>query len=222
MKDRVGKAVFWVGWSKGFVQIISFVSTLYVARLLNPNDYGLMAMTAIWVGMLAIVTEMGLSAVVIQFKDLDERELNLCFWSAVGMAGVGYAALYAAAPAIADWFAVPMICEILRVVSLTLPLTAAKIVPDGLLRKTLALDKTSQAEILSVAVAIPTQIAMANAGYGVWALVAGTLIMPFVQTVLTFIFSAWRPGIRMGSGRARALLNFGSAKLGGSISWAIY
>ncbi|THJ19426.1 MAG: lipopolysaccharide biosynthesis protein [Nitrospira sp. CG24E] len=222
MKDRIGKAVFWVGWSKGFVQFLSFLSTLYIARLLSPNDYGLLAMTAIWVGTLAIVTEMGLSAVVIQFKDLDERELNLCFWGAVGMAGVGYGVLYAAAPWIADWFGVPMICEILRVVSLTLPLTAIRIIPDGLLRKALALDKTSQAEILSVALAIPVQVAMASAGFGVWALVTGTLLMPVIQTVCTFKFSAWRPGIRMGSARGREILNFGSAKLGGSISWAVY
>lgn len=222
MKDRIGKAVFWVGWSKGFVQFLSFVSTLYIARLLSPNDYGLMAMTGIWVGALAIVTEMGLSAVVIQFKDLDDRELNLCFWGAVGMAAAGYGVLYAAAPAIADWFAVPMLCEILRVVSLTLPLTAVKIIPDGLLRKALALDKTSRAEIVSVAVAIPVQVAMASAGFGVWALVTGTLLMPLIQSVMIFKFSAWRPGIRIGSARARAILNFGSAKLGGSISWAIY
>jgi O-antigen/teichoic acid export membrane protein len=222
MKDRIGKAVFWVGWSKGFVQFISFLSTLYIARLLSPNDYGLMAMTAIWVGALAIVTEMGLSAIVIQFKDLDERELNLCFWSAVGMAAVGYGVLYVAAPTIADWFGVPMICEILRVVSLTLPLTAAKIIPDGLLRKALALDKTSRAEILSVAVAVPVQVAMASAGFGVWALVTGTLLMPLVQSVITFKLSAWRPGLKMGSPRTRAILNFGSAKLGGSISWAVY
>lgn len=222
MKDRIGKAVFWVGWSKGFVQFISFLSTLYIARLLSPNDYGLMAMTAIWVGALAIVTEMGLSAIVIQFKDLDERELNLCFWSAVGMAAVGYGVLYVAAPTIADWFGVPMICEILRVVSLTLPLTAVKIIPDGLLRKALALDKTSRAEILSVAVAVPVQVGMASAGFGVWALVTGTLLMPLVQSVITFKLSAWRPGLKMGSPRARAILNFGLAKLGGSISWAVY
>lgn len=214
--------MFWVGWSKGFVQFLSFVSTLYIARLLSPNDYGLMAMTGIWVGTLAIVTEMGLTAVVIQFKNLDDRELNLCFWAALGVAGSGYGALYAAAPAIATWFEVPALCEVLRAVSLTLPLNAVRIVPDALLRKALALDKTSRAEILSVAVAIPVQVAMAIAGYGVWALVAGTLLMPIVQGVVTFILSAWRPGLRMGSTRARALLNFGSAKLGGSVGWAIY
>ena len=222
MKNRIRKAVFWIGWSKGFVQFFSFLCTLYIARLLSPNDYGLMAMTGIWVGTLAILTEMGLSAVVIQFKNLDDRELNLCFWGALGMAGVGYAVLYAAAPAIADWFGAPMLCEVLRVVSLTLPLTAVRIIPDGLLRKALLLDKTSQVEILSVAVTIPVQVAMASASFGVWALVAGTLLMAFMQCVLTFKFSAWRPGMRIGSGRARAILNFSSAKLGGSICWAIY
>ena len=107
MKNRIAKAVFWVGWSKGFVQFLSFLSTLYIARLLDPSDYGLMAMTGIWVGTLALLVEMGLGAAVIQFKNLDERELHLCFWGTLITAIVGYLLLYAAAPAIAEWFGVP-------------------------------------------------------------------------------------------------------------------
>jgi O-antigen/teichoic acid export membrane protein len=222
MKDRIAKAVFWVGWSKGFVQFLSFLSTLYIARLLDPNDYGLMAMTGIWVGSLALLVEMGLGAAVIQFKNLDERELNMCFWGTLVTAIVGYLLLYAAAPAIADWFGVPLLCQVLRVVSLTLPLTAVRIVPDSLLRKALSLDKTSQAEIVSVGIALPVQVILATSGTGVWTLVTGMLLMAFIQSLLTFKFSSWRPGIRMGSLRLKAILGFSSAKFGGSICWAVY
>lgn len=222
MKDRIAKAVFWIGWSKGFVQFLSFLCTLYIARLLNPNDYGLMAMTGIWVSTLALLVEMGLGAAVIQFQNLDERELNMCFWGTLGTAIAGYILLYAAAPAIADWFGVPMLCEVLRVVSLTLPLTAVRIIPDSLLRKALALDKTSQAEIVSVVVALPVQVMMAASGSGVWTLVTGMLLMAFIQSLLTFKFSSWRPGIRMGSIRLKVILGFSSARLGSSLCWATY
>lgn len=222
MKDRIAKAVFWIGWSKGFVQFLSFLGTLYIARLLNPNDYGLLAMTGIWVSTLALLVEMGLGAAVIQFQNLDERELNMCFWGTLGTAIAGYLLLYAAAPAIADWFGAPMLCDVLRVVSLTLPLTAVRIVPDSLLRKALALDRTSQAEIVSVVVALPVQVMMAASGTGVWTLVTGMLLMAFTQSLLTFKFSSWRPGIRMGSPRLKAILGFSSARLGASFCWAVY
>jgi O-antigen/teichoic acid export membrane protein len=222
MKDRIAKAVFWIGWSKGLVQLLSFLSTLYIARLLTPNDYGLVAMTGIWVGSLTLLVEMGLGSAVIQFQNLDERELNMCFWGTLGTAIAGYLLLYAAAPAIADWFGIPLFCEVLRVVSLTLPLTAVRIIPYSLLRKALALDKTSQAEIVSVVVSVPVQVMMAALGCGVWTLVTGMLLMAFTQSLVTFKFSSWRPGIRMGSLRLKAILGFSSVRLGGNVCWAVY
>jgi O-antigen/teichoic acid export membrane protein len=222
MKDRIAKSVFWIGWVKGLIQILAFLSTLYVARLLHPNDYGLLALTGIWIGSLALLIEMGLGAAVVQFRALDERELNICFWLTLGVASAAYWALYVAAPLIAAWFATPMLTEVLRVVSFILPLTAVRIVPDGLLRKSLSLDRVSQAEILSVVVTIPVQVGMASAGAGVWTLVTGMLLMAFVQSLVTFFFSGWWPGLRMGSGRLKAILSFSSAKLGNNLCWVVF
>src|SRR2546428_1418853 len=107
MKDRIAKCVFWIGWSKGFLQTISFISTLLMARLLNPNDYGLIALSGIWIGSLTLLAEMGLGATIVQFRDLDERELNFCFWLTLGASLIGYGLLYAVAPLIAWWFGTP-------------------------------------------------------------------------------------------------------------------
>ena len=143
MKERIAKSVFWMGWSKGVVQVCAFLSTVLVARLLDPSDFGLIALTGIWIGSLTLLAEMGLGAIIVQFRDLDDRELNCCFWIAFGASLVGYGLLNAAAPMIAWWFGTPMLTEVLRVVSLTLPLTGLRIVPDSLLRKSLALDRVS-------------------------------------------------------------------------------
>src|SRR5437773_5169250 len=171
MKDRIAKSVFWMGWSKGVVQICAFLSTVLVARLLDPSDFGLIALSGVWIGSLTLLAEMGLGATIVQFRDLDDRELNFCFWLTLGTAIVGYCLLYTVARLIAWWFGTPMLTEVLRVVSLTLPLTGLRMVPDGLLRKSLILDRVSQAEILSVLVAIPVQLGLALGGSGVWALV---------------------------------------------------
>ncbi len=222
MRDRIARSVFWMVWSRGGVQILSFVGTLMVARLLSPRDYGLMALAGIWIGSIELLAEMGLGAAVVQFRDLDDRELNACFWVTMGVASLAYGALSMAAPAIAAWFAAPALTEVLRVAGLTLPLVAIRVVPDGLLRKRLALDKISQAEIVAGVITIPVTVGLAWAGAGVWALVAGALSLPLVQTVVTFCFAHWRPGLQVTGPRIREILRYSVATLGARVSWAVF
>lgn len=214
MKDRIAKSVCWLVWSRGGLQLLSFTSTILVARLLHPSDYGLMALVGIWTIPITLIAEMGLGAAIVQFRDMGDRELNACFWLAMGLSGIGYLALYVAAPTVALWFAAPKLSHILRVAGLTLPLTAVRIVPDSLLRKHLALDKISQAEIASAVGTIPVMLGLALAGAGVWALVAGALTGPMIQSVATFWLMPWRPGLRVGGGRFREVVRYSLATLG--------
>lgn len=222
MQDRIARSLVWVVWSRGVVQVVSFASTLVVARLLIPEDYGVMALASMWTYMVSLVAELGLGAVILQFRDLDERELNACFWLTLGVAGFGYVVLYAAAPAIGAWFATPTLSAVLRALGLMLPLVALRTVPESLLRKQLELDKVSKGEIASAVVAIPVVLGTAWAGGGVWALVVGALIAPLVQGTMTFWFVRWSPGLRVGGSRLQRLIRFGLAALGARFCWAVY
>jgi teichuronic acid exporter len=222
MHARLARSVFWIIWSKGAGQIVSFLTVLLVARLLSPGDYGLMALAGIWTGAVTLISEMGLGAAIIQFRDVDDAELNACFWLTMASATAGYVVLYGAAPAIAAWFSSPRLADVLRVIGLTLPLLAARVIPDSLLRKRLAFDRLSQADIAAVALNIPVVLGLALAGAGVWALVAGALTMTLVQGVWVFWFARWRPGFRIGGARLPALLRYSIATLGSRLSWAAY
>lgn len=222
MKERIAKSVFWIAWSRGGLQLLSFFTTLLVARLLNPSDYGLMALVSIWTGTIYLLAEMGLGTAIIQFPDLEDSELNSCFWVTMGSAGLGYLALYAAAPAIAAWFRAPLLPDVLRVAGVSLLLVAVRVVPDSLLRKQLSLDKVSQAGVAAAVVTMPVVLTLAWWGVGVWALVAGVLLMPLVQGIVSFWFVRWWPGFRLGSRRLKEVLSYSLATLGGKLSWAIY
>lgn len=222
VKDRVARSVFWVVWSRGVVQLISFVSTIVVARLLSPTDYGLMALAGIWSYTIALLAELGLGPAIVQFRDLDDRELNTCFWLIIGTTALGYLVLYAAAPGIAAWFNSPMLAPVLRVVGLNLLLVAARTVPDSLLRKRLELDRISQAEIVAVLVTTPVVLSLAWSGAGVWALVTGSLVMPLTQNIVCFWFARWRPGLRVGSRRLVEILRYSVAALGARVSWVVF
>jgi O-antigen/teichoic acid export membrane protein len=222
MKEQIAKSVFWMVWSRGGIQFLSFVSTLVVARLLSPSDYGLMALAGIWTGTIAMLAEMGLGAAIIQFRDVDERELNACFWLTLSVTSLGYCALYAAAPSIAAWFGSPRLSQVLRIAGLSLPLMAVRLVPDALLRKELKLDKIARAEILSATVIIPVMLGLAWSGAGVWALVTGTLLQALAQDAVIIWFQPWKPGLRIGSTRLREIIRYSGATLGARLGWALY
>jgi O-antigen/teichoic acid export membrane protein len=70
MRSRVARATVWVVWARGVLQGISFVSTLVLARLLSPEDFGLFALVAVWTGVIALVAELGLGDTIVQFRNL--------------------------------------------------------------------------------------------------------------------------------------------------------
>ncbi len=222
MKDRIAKSVFWLFWSRGVIQVVSFASTLVVVRIISPSDYGLMALASVWTGVLLMITEFGLSAAIVQFRELMPSELNFCFWSTMCISFAAYAGLFAAAPFIATWFDSPPLEAILRVVALVMPLYAVHLVPDGLLRKLLEFDKVSYAEMISSTVTIPVVFLMAWYGFGVWALVAGSLTKPIVRGLVIFWFVDWRPGLTIKGGRLTEILRFSIASFGSRALWAVY
>lgn len=222
VKERIIQSVRWLVWSRGVAQTVSFVSTLLVARLLSPGDYGLMALATIWTSTLVLVAELGLGGAIIQFPHLEEGELNACFWLTMAMAGAGYAGLYAGAPAIASWFGTPKLSDVLPVVALTLPLTALRVVPEGLLRKRLEIDKVSRAEVAGVLVTLPLVLGLAWLGMGVWALVAGSLVLALVQLLAVSWYVRWRPGLHLGSTRLTAILRYSLTTLGVRAGWTAY
>ena len=222
MKERITKSIFWMVLSRGGVQAISLVTTLFIARLLSPEDYGLMALAGIWVFTISLLSEMGLGAAVIQFRDLDQRELNACFWLTLIIGVVGYGTLYAAAPAIASWFATPRLTDVLRVVGLALPLLSMRVVPDGLLRQRLALDRISQIEMAAALITIPVAVILAWSGAGVWTLVAAQLVQQMCQTLSMFYLVEWRPGVHIGSARLHKILRFSGTVTGTRLAWAAF
>src|SRR5436309_3446982 len=135
MKEKIAKSVFWLVWTGVGLQILSLLSAMFVARLLDPSDYGIMAVAGIFTSTIALLVELGLGAAIVQFRDLEEEELNACFWFAISIAGVAYVLLFLAAPAMATWFGIPVLCKVLRVLGLMFPFAAVGVVPDGLLRK---------------------------------------------------------------------------------------
>jgi O-antigen/teichoic acid export membrane protein len=221
LKARVARSIFWLAWSRGVVQLLSFATTILVARILVPADYGVMALASVFTGVAGLLAEMGLGRAIIQFRDLDRRELDTCFWITMTLAMIAYAVLSLGAPIIARWFGVPRLADVLPVLALVLPLTACSLVSDSLLRKRLALDRISQAEIIGGVVALPVMLGCAISGLGVWTLVVGSLASLVIKDLVTFAFAPWFPGLRIGGERAKEMLHFALTTLGIATMWGL-
>jgi O-antigen/teichoic acid export membrane protein len=221
MRARVARSMFWIAWSRGALQLLTFATTLFVARILVPADYGVMALATSFTAHAGMLAEMGLGSAIIQFRDLSRRELDTCFWITMTLAMVCFATLFLGASAIARWLAVPTLADVLPVLSLVLPLTACRVVSDSLLRKRLALDRVSQAEVIGAVVTLPTTIGCALAGLGVWTLVIGYVVGPAVRSAATFAFAPWLPGFRIGGERVKDVVRFSLSTLGIRFMWSL-
>jgi teichuronic acid exporter len=220
--ERVIRSVVYLLGSRIVLQGLSFVSTVLVARWLDPEDYGLMAIAGIFVAMINMLTELGVGAALIQFKDVSDAELNTAFWLTVAAAVLAYMVLYALAPWLSVFFAIPRLTVVLRITGLAAVLTVLRIVPESLLRKRLRLDRLSVAEVISTGATIPLTMGLAYGGAGVWALVAGSATAWLIQASCTFAFARWWPGRQVGSRRLRHLVRYSGAVLGSRLAWTAY
>jgi O-antigen/teichoic acid export membrane protein len=221
LRTRVARSIFWLAWSRGVVQLLSFATTVLVARILVPADYGVMALAGIFITTAGMLAEMGLGGAIVQFRDLEKRDLNTCFWITVTLAIIAYVVLALGASHIAGWFAVPGLAEVLPVLALGLPFNACSVVSASLLRKRLALDRISQAEIIGAVVTLPVMLYCARAGFGVWTLVIGSLVGWVIRSVVILAFAPWLPGLRIGGERAKEVLDFSVTTLGVTLLWAL-
>ena len=129
--------------------------------MLDPSDFGVMALAGIWTTIVIALSEMGLGAAIIQFQDLTKQELNICFWITFLVSLTCYGILYFLAPSLGVWFDSPRLPFVLQVLGLIFPLIALGLVPESLLRKQMLLNYVSQAEMIATLLTIMTMVGLA-------------------------------------------------------------
>ncbi len=177
---RVLTGFAWQGASKIVVQSVSWVGTIVVARLLEPADYGVVAVAGVFIVMLNMVMEMGLSQGLVQKTEVSQEEEDAVFWLGMLLGISLYGLLFLCAPAISRFYEMPLLASVLRVGGLILIIGSIKAVPMAMVMRRLdfrfrALREMSASLAGSIAV-----IALAFGGAGVWSLVMGSLVQTAV------------------------------------------
>ena len=176
IRARVMSALRWSAAARFLGQLFSWTVTILVIRQLSPGDYGLMAMSMVVVSFLILLNTLGLDAVLVQQKNLPEQARRQIFTLVIVTNLVFFVLLLCAAPWIADFYGEPRLVLILQVLSLQFPLLIFETLPQSALERDIEFAGRSVVELLTMVLGSVCTLMLALAGYGVWALVWGTLV----------------------------------------------
>lgn len=164
-------------------QIVTWAITLVVIRLLKPADYGLLAMATVFIAFLTMFSEFGLGAALVQKTKLNDRILRQAF-GMILVINLSLAALLAlAAPLIGVFYTEPRVVPVIRVLALQFVLAAFSVIPDAQLQRRMEFRNRSLLDLSSTVLGSFTTLIMAYAGWGVWALVAGSVLSQTLRTI---------------------------------------
>lgn len=199
------------------MQAVQVTITAFLARLLTPDDFGLVAIAGVFTGLAAVVGEWGLGAAIIQRKEVDQARLSTSFWFSFGSGGVWSVLLLWGA----DWIGRAMgqeaLAPVVRVLAVGCVIGALGTVHRALLNKHLHFKRMALSEVMGVCAWGITALWMAWRGWGVWSLVVGELARGGVSTVAVWTFARWWPSWVMAWRGFRSLFSFGAQLTGGSL-----
>ena len=183
----------WTALQKYSTMFIGFISGIILARLLTPYDYGCIGMLSIFMVLAEAFIDGGFGSALIQKKQPTQEDYSTIFWWNISMAVLMYAILFVSAPAIARFYNIPLLCDVLRVQGLVLFIYAFNIVQRNQLRKKLNFKLLSIVTITTSVTSLVVTIFMAYRGFGVWALVVQNLITAAIPAIVFWFFVKWRP-----------------------------
>lgn len=183
----------WTALQKYSTMFIHFISGIILARLLTPFDYGCIGMLSIFMVLAEAFIDGGFGQALIQKKRPTQQDYSTIFFWNLGMAVVMYVVLFFSAPAIARFYDIPLLSDVLRVQGVILFIYAFNIIQRNQLRKKLNFKLLSIITIATSLIALGITIYMAYKGYGVWALVAQHIITSAIPALVFWFYVKWRP-----------------------------
>ena len=210
-KTKIG--LLWSSVERFSNQGIQFLFSIVLARLLTPEDYGIVAMVVIFFAIAQTFVDSGFSSAIVRKKDRTESDLSTCFYFNI-FVGLGfYILLFLCSPFIADFYDQPILSPIVKISGLTVLINSLCIVQQA--QFTIRIDFKTQAKITLTSTVISgiLGILLAYLGYGVWALVWQGVTGSFVRMILFWILSKWRPRESFSKDSFHYLFGYGSKLL---------
>lgn len=201
--------VIWKFAERMLAQIVTLVVSIVLARMLLPEDYGVISMVTVFITIANVFVVEGIPSALIQKKDADDEDFSSVFYFNLIFSVILYIILFFAAPLIADFYESPVLIPVVRVMSLRLIVAAVNSVQHSYVSRHMMFKKYFWSTLFGTLLSGGVGIVMAYAGYGIWALVAQYMVNTTVDTIVLFITVKWRPINFFCLKKIKELLSFG-------------
>ncbi len=212
----------WRFLERSGAQLVAFVVSIVLARLLAPEVYGSVALVTVIITILQVFVDSGLGVALIQKKDADDLDFSTVFYFNIVLCLGIYALIFLAAPFIASFYEDSSLTAVIRVLSLTVVVSGVKNVQQSYVSKKLLFKRFFFSTLGGTIIAAIIGIWMAYMGYGIWALVAQQLSNVAVGTIILWLTVKWRPKWCFSFARLKGLFSYGWKLLASSLLETVY
>lgn len=214
MPNKVkGKSVlsglFWSFGERITAQLVTFIITIILARILTPGDYGSVSLILVFITLANVFVSNGFGESLVQKQKATEEDFSTIFWCSFIFSIILYIALFLAAPFIAQFYGIELLCPLIRVLAIKLPISSISTVQHAYVSKHMQFKKFFFSTLGGTIVSGLVGVVMAYLGYGPWAVVAQYLVNTTIDTVVLLFTVPWRPRFCFEWDSAKELLRFG-------------
>lgn len=203
-------------------QIVTFIVSIVLARILTPDDYGKVALITVFTTIMQVFVDSGLGVALIQKKDADDLDFSSVFYFNFVICLVLYAAMFFASPFIANFYNDSSLTPIIRVISLTIVISGVKGIQQSYVSRNMLFKRFFYATLGGTIFSAIVGIALAYTGFGIWAIVAQQLSNTTIDTLILWLTVKWRPKKMFSWERLKGLLSFGWKMLASSLLDTVY
>ncbi|WP_294718082.1 lipopolysaccharide biosynthesis protein [uncultured Gemmiger sp.] len=208
-KQKVAGGLFWSYGERIMAQLVSLIVSIVLARLLDPENYGVISIVMIFITFCDAIVTGGFGNAIVQKKDADELDVNTMLCCSVATSILLYIIIFCAAPYIAFFYNMPIIRPILRVLGLRLLISGVNSIQRAWIQKRMLFKRFFISTSFGTIVSAVVGISMAYMGKGAWALVGQYLTNSFIDTAVLLITNDWKPRLQFSWKRAKEMLSYG-------------
>lgn len=221
-KSNIVSSLLWKLSERTGTQGIQFLVQIILARLLSPEEFGVIAIVMVFILLANVFVQSGFNTALIQKKDTDEVDYSSVLYLSIGVAMVSYIIIFFASPFIADFYEQQILTKTLRVLSITLFIGAFSSIQNAFVAKQMLFKELFVSSMGAVTISGFIGIITAYSGLGVWALVAQQLSYQLALTIILWFTVKWRPHLLFSFSRVKKLFSYGSKLLVSALIDTIY
>lgn len=214
--------LFWKFGERIIAQGVSFLISLVLARLLSPDDYGIIAIVTVFINLAAVFISSGFATALIQKKDATSTDFSTMFYCSLVVSIIIYIILFLLAPYIANFYSISLLTQVIRVFSLQIPLSVFYSIQTAYISKNMLFRKAFVSSTIAAIVSGIIGIILAFVGLGVWALVAQSILAVIVNSLVLSISLPLKLELAFSMKAAKSMMNYGSKILAADLSGTFF